>query len=172
KKTQAGRVKRSWHVFRGKVLSYLQRGKRIKTNFIARVKFFGEVKNPQKQKQYQQEFIQNTINSDYVVSIRGTANTSFRLYEVLSFGRIPVFINTDCVLPYEWEIDWKNICVWVDESEVDQIEQKIIDFHNRLSPEEFINLQKKCRQVWEEYLSPEGFFRHFHQHFEEDFAPF
>lgn len=165
KKTNQNRQKRFWHVFRGKILAQLQRSPHIQTNFIVRSQFFGEV-NSQKQDQYQLEFIENTIHSDYIVSMRGTANSSFRLYEALSFGRIPVFINTDCMLPFETDIDWKNICVWVDESEIDQVDQKIMDFHNRLSPEEFINLQKKCRQTWEDYLSPQGFFRHLYRYIE------
>lgn len=164
KKTNQNRKKRAWHVFRGKILAILKKSRLIQPNFIVRSQFFGEV-SKQKQDLYQQEFIDNSIQSDYVISLRGTANGSFRLYETLSFGRIPVFINTDCMLPYESEIDWKSLCVWVEADEINQIDQKIIEFHNRLSAEEFINLQKKCRQVWEDYLSPEGFFRHFHLHF-------
>lgn len=167
KKTNQNRQKLYWHVFRGRVLTLLKKSNRIKRNFITRSQFFGEVKNKQKQDLYQQEFIDNMINSDYIISLRGTANTSFRLYETLSFGRIPVFINTDCELPYESQIDWKSICVWVEENEIDQIEQKVLEFHQKLSPEDFINLQKKCRDVWQEYLSPEGFFKHFHLHFEK-----
>jgi hypothetical protein len=38
-------------------------------------------------------------SSTYVFCPRGTENYSFRLYEALSFGRIPVIIDTDMVFP-------------------------------------------------------------------------
>jgi len=88
------------------------------------------------------------------------------LYETLSFGRIPIFINTDCVLPYDFAIDWKKYCVWVDESELPFIADKVADFHNALAPQEFEDLQYECRRMWEEWLSPEGFFDNFYRHLE------
>jgi hypothetical protein len=41
-----------------------------------------------------------------------------------------------------------------------------MDFHNSLSEDDFTELQYKCRKVWEEWLSPEGFFANFYRHFE------
>lgn len=165
-KTHAKRRKRHYHNVRTNVLQRIKRSRLVKTNFIIRNQYFGDTKVEHRPQQ-QMEYLDNTINSDYVVCIRGAANVSFRLYETLCFGRIPVFINTDCVLPYDFMVDWKQYCVWVDESEIDQIDQKIMEFHNNLSPEEFIDLQKRCRAFWKEYLSPEGFFKHFHEHFEQ-----
>ncbi len=164
-KTRQKQLKRKYHIFRRKVLHKLSKSKLIETNFIIRKQFHGKVQGEQK-KIEQQEYIDNIRNSDYGLCIRGAANVSFRLYEILYFGRIPVFINTDCVLPYDFEIDWKQYCVWIEEHELDQMDKKIREFHDNLSPEEFVNLQKKCRQIWEEYLSPEGFFKHLHKHFE------
>ncbi|PAX54858.1 exostosin, partial [Brunnivagina elsteri CCALA 953] len=47
-----------------------------------------------------------------------------------------------------------------------KIEQKIIEFHERISPSEFVELQYKCRKLWQEKLSPEGFFSNFYRHFQ------
>ncbi|NEP12115.1 MAG: exostosin family protein [Symploca sp. SIO2C1] len=104
------------------------------------------------------------IQSDYILCCRGSGNYSYRLYETLCMGRIPIFINTDCTLPYDFLIDWKEYCVWIEESEIDQASSKLIDFHNSLSEKDFINLQYKCREIWLKWLSPEGFFSNFYHH--------
>ncbi len=46
---------------------------------------------------------------------RGFGPTSFRLYEALQLGRIPVYIHDDTppVLPFVDDIDWTGICIFV-----------------------------------------------------------
>lgn len=45
------------------------------------------------------EYIWNMTESDFILSPRGDANQSARLYETLSAGRIPILPNTKQVLP-------------------------------------------------------------------------
>jgi hypothetical protein len=112
------------------------------------------------------EYVENIARCDYALCARGAGNWSYRLYEVLSLGRIPVFIDTDCVLPYDWMIHWREHCVWLTRREIPHIGEKVAAFHNALSPDEFEERQRACRRLWEDYLSPEGFFAHFHRHFD------
>jgi hypothetical protein len=84
----------------------------------------------------------------------------------MSLGRIPVFVNTDCVLPYEKFIDWKNLLVWVEEKDLSDIAEKVSMYHKSLSPEQFVERQKELRSIYEEWLSPQGFFKNFCRHFE------
>ena len=98
------------------------------------------------------------MDSDYVLCSRGFGNYSYRLYESLACGRIPVFVDTDCVLPYDFVIDWKRYCVWVDQSDLDSIPDRVAEFHDDLSPQQFEDLQLECRRLWEKWLAPEGFF--------------
>ncbi|PMB11082.1 exostosin, partial [Fischerella thermalis CCMEE 5282] len=74
-------------------------------------------------------------------------------------------VDTDCVLPYDFKIDWKKYCVWVYSKDLPQIAEKVAEFHNNLSPEQFVELQYDCRQIWKDWLSYEGFFNNFWQHF-------
>lgn len=160
------------HTNRVKALTNLSRSDLVETNFIFRQHFaFSsklELEDPAELERQTQklrlEYCHNLIGSDYVVCCSGYENYCIRLYETLSFGRIPVFINTDCVMPYDFAIDWKKYCVWVDESEISSIAEKVADFHNQLSAQEFRDLQYECRKLWEDWISPEGFFRHFYQH--------
>ncbi|HAA32626.1 MAG TPA: exostosin [Cyanobacteria bacterium UBA8553] len=153
------------HVLRTQALPILSKDSRITTNFIQRERpvFFNEPDSTLIKK-LRMEFVQNMVESDYMFCCRGSGNYSFRFYEALSCGRIPVFIDTDCVLPYDFEIDWKKYCVWLDESELPLIAEKIAEFHENLSPQEFVDLQHECRRVWEQRIAPEGFFANLHRH--------
>lgn len=151
-------------------LKRLSENKNIKTNFIIRRDFWNGVFSDKKLDitkalLSRHEFVQNIIDSDYVLCTRGGGNFSYRLYETLSLGRIPVFIDTDCVLPYESYINWKKYVVWIDQSEINQVAERVLSFHASLSTFDFRELQLACRKLWEEWLSPHGFFANFHRHF-------
>ncbi len=153
-------------ILRAKALEILLDNPLVDTNFIIRehaVFFKGDLDQKRK---VRFEFVQNMAQSDYILCCRGSANYSNRLFEVLCCGRIPIFIDTDCVLPYDFAIDWKKYCVWVDEKELPQIAEKVAEFHNNLSPQEFVELQHECRRLWKEWLSPEGFYANLYRHFQ------
>jgi hypothetical protein len=109
---------------------------------------------------YRGEFVENVLLGDYVLCTRGWGNFSFRLYEILCLGRIPLFVDTDCVLPADDAIDWKSICVWVPEPDLDRLPSLVLSHYDGMSDGEFAEQQRLCRQVWETVLSPHGFFRY------------
>ena len=127
----------------------------ITSNFILRKSFAEGIRNNNTHARL--TFIDNILNNDYTFCMRGGGNYSLRLYETLCLGRIPLFINTDCVLPFENNIDWKELCLWVDENDLDRIGEIVLDFHSSISKEEFKDKQLYAREVWEKYLSKEGF---------------
>ena len=112
-----------------------------------------------------QPFVNNIFDNQYNICVSGHGNYSFRLYEILSAGRIPVFINTDCVLPFEEFIDWKKHVVWIEEKDASKADQFILNFHQSISPESFIKLQQSNRELWEKYFSINGFFQNLYQYF-------
>jgi hypothetical protein len=154
------------HVIRSLALAKLEKSSLIETNFILRQQAGLLGKDSNEAKAYRDVYVENLVDSDYVLCCRGSGNHSNRLYETLCCGRIPVFIDTDCVLPLDFDVNWKDYCVYINEDEISQIDQKISEFHKNLSPLEFIEFQHKCRRLWEEKISPEGFFSNFYRHFE------
>lgn len=149
---------------RTKALARLLRATRVETKFRFKKGHFGGSLDRNGNlrmdvaRQARTDLLENLIESDYIVCARGGGNFSYRLYETLSAGRIPVFVDTDCVLPFQEILPWKEFCVWVDENDIDRIEECILDFHSSLSPTAFLELQHRCRQVWKDWLSPLGFF--------------
>jgi hypothetical protein len=148
---------------RAVALRRLRESPLVDTNFVVRSSFWGGAlagdESSERMQTARREYEQNIVDSDYVLCARGAGNFSYRLYETLSCGRIPVFVDTDCVLPVEDEIDWRALCVWVDARRVDTIAESVRSFHERLWPEAFVELQRRARATWEELLSPLGFVR-------------
>lgn len=151
---------------REKILEILEKSKIIKTDFI-RKNFFKFKQNINENYIFKakKEFIENISKGNYVPCIRGAGNFSYRIYETMAAGRIPILINTDCVLPYDFIIDYKNLFLVVDVKNIDNIEEILISYHNEIH-DNFENKQKKNRSIWEEFLSPEGFFKNLYRHFQ------
>jgi hypothetical protein len=141
---------------REKALKYLKSNKHINCDFIIRDEFWAAQSKGLSETRL--DYAINMLNSPYALVARGAGNFSYRIYEVLSCGRIPVFINTDCVLPYDEFVNWKEHMVWVEHDEVSKIGTILSNFHNNISSEEFKQLQLKNRKLYEEWVSPYGFF--------------
>ncbi|NLE00774.1 MAG: exostosin family protein, partial [Fibrobacter sp.] len=139
---------------RGKAVRLIQRDIRFKSEIIIRKGFLGGCKE-----HLRKEYADNMLKSDYVLVTRGAGNFSYRFYEVLSCGKIPVFIDTDCVLPFEDSINWRDYCVWVDQSEIKHLGDKIDEFHQKISDDGFIQIQKAIRSLYEEKICPSGYYK-------------
>lgn len=146
---------------RGKACRRMKSNSSINSNFIIRNGFWASGINDKIAAR--KEYAANMINSMFAIVARGGGNFSYRLYEVLSCGRIPVFINTDCVLPFENEINWKKHCVWVELNELDAIDKILLNFYKNTSEDKLLAIQQSNRKLYEEYLSPLGFFKHLNE---------
>jgi len=150
-------------------LDVLDSDTRISKNFVRRDKFWGGwIAGGRKEdagKQVRREFLNNMENSDYILCARGGGNFSYRIYETMMGGRIPVLVNTDCVLPYDFMINWSEFFPIIDKSDIPNIGNRLLDFHYSLSPDEFVERQNKLRKLWEEWISPLGFFSNMYRHF-------
>ena len=135
------------------ILKNIDKSKDINSNFIFREKYRAGAVTKEDKLRTTIEYYNNIVESDYVICLRGGGNFSIRLYETLMMGRIPVFINTDCSLPLEDEINWKKHAVWVEWKDRKNIADIILDFHRNISEENFIQIQKDNRKFWESYLT-------------------
>lgn len=86
------------------------------------------------------DFADHLQRTTYELCPRGCENFSFRLFETLRFGRVPVIIDTDMVLPSV--IDWEKIAVIVDGSAPDSVYDRIVGDYSGMSEEQFLARQK------------------------------
>jgi len=137
----------------------------LNDNFIIRPSFWAGlprdaiINRTERYHKVRREFIQNMTQSDYCLCMRGAGNFSLRMCEAMACSRIPVFINTDCVLPYMNHIPWRDIVVWVDRPR--DVVNDIREFHKR-TKQSFREAQQRCREIWKDWLSLEGYISKLH----------
>ena len=129
----------------------------IKTNFIIRNGFWapGIDKNIARK-----EYFDNIENNLFTFCYRGAGNFSYRFYETLMMGKIPILLNTDCVFPFEHKININDIAIVIDEKDINNNETKIIDIiksYYYKNKDNLLHIQKNNRFIWETYYSPIGF---------------
>lgn len=152
-------------LLRAKVLDVLAGSRDVETDFIIRKRYKAGTHGAGPDHWSVREFYGNILSTDYTVCVRGYGNWSIRLYETLACGRIPIVIDTDCGLPFDRTIDWKDLCVWVPAADVARTAEYVVRFHDGLSSNAFRRRQEACRALWESRLTLTGFLRHFHEHF-------
>ena len=103
----------------------------------------GGAKNKLELKSTTIEYYENIKISDYIICIRGTGNFSIRMYEALMMGRIPVLINTDCLLPLTKKIDWNEHMIIIEWEERKEIGNIIKEFHKNISKDDFSKITIK-----------------------------
>lgn len=144
--------------FRSQALKILQRSNQVENNFIIRSSFMNRSDSKPFKNNSRHEYLQNMIESDYVLCVKGEGNFSIRFFETLSMGRIPLLIDTDGVLPANHLINYDALMPIVPFDHLDEIASRLQAFHNALSPERFESLQSECRAVWKKYLTPHAFY--------------
>lgn len=131
------------------VLNILERDSEITANFIKRKKYRAAGAD---KKKTTLEFYRNMKNSSYIVSVRGGGNFSVRFYEALAMGRTPLFLDTDCILPLEKIIDWNSHIIRYSKAEISDVNKILKDYHLKLTPKRFRQMQYANRKLWEDYL--------------------
>ncbi len=140
-------------LLRTRVLDTLERANGIDTCFIRRSRYRGSP-DPEERRRMTLDFYENIDGTDYTVCMRGGGNFSVRLYETLAMGRIPLFIDTDCRLPFDDELDWRSIVVWIDERDIAAVGERLKAAHHDMGPRGFEERQRFCRRFWLETLTP------------------
>lgn len=165
KRTTLNPLQRNWEPLfpsayhRSKLMQQLEECEGISTNFIYRNHYRAGAITKQDRTKTTREYYDNIQNSDYVLCVRGGGNFSVRLYETLMMGRIPVFVNTDCLLPFPDFIDWRKHVVWVEWGDRHQLAERVLDFHKGLTDDEFKELQYNNRSLWLNELSVAGIYK-------------
>jgi hypothetical protein len=106
------------------------------------------------------EFIQSIFGSDYVFTPRGDANSSRRLYEVLSAGRIPVIPRTGTLLPKLPQTNNEFNFVSIASSSRD-LRKVVLENWTSLTNSEYFDIQKNLRRTYKEVFDYRNFMHKF-----------
>ena len=129
----------------------------IETNFILRDGFWA----PGIDKlQARKEYIENIDNNLFTFCYRGAGNFSYRFYDVMMMGRIPILVKTDSLYPFEDKYDLNFIGVVLDEVDIQKNNLDLITIiktYYENNKENLLYIQKQNRIIWEKYYSCCGF---------------
>lgn len=145
--------------FRRKAMRILRNSNLVVPNFITRKTFSANSTTISIDPHIaRKEYVDVLLNSDFILAPKGDGNFSVRFYEALSLGRIPILIDTDCVLPLSEKIDYDLFIVRVPYTQINNTPQIVSDLFQRLSNTEFIEMQQRARFAYEKYLRYDSFF--------------
>lgn len=135
--------------WRRKATRILSASSLVTCNFKLRDYFSGStVSAPKPVSELQKEMVDIILSSDYALDVRGYANASTRLFEILSLGRIPIIFDTERILPFNDVVDYKKFSLIVDFRDIKRLPNIIADFHASLSPERFEEMQRAARDAY------------------------
>jgi hypothetical protein len=100
-----------------------------------------------------QNFRDLISNSVFGLCPRGYGPTSFRLYETIQMGTIPIFISDEFWLPFTDYVDWKKISILISENEILEIPKIVNDIIVKGMDKEMLDYGKMC---YNEYLGWNG----------------
>ena len=124
------------HPIRGTLLNLLSNNK----NYHFSAKFH----NPSVSQDEFDKFLNITSRSIFSLCPRGYGRSSFRLYEAIQLGSIPVFIYDHKWLPFEDEIDWNQFCVLIDVNDIQNIDTILSSY----TPDRIKQIQDNLYNYW------------------------
>ena len=127
------------------------------TDFILRRGFWA----PELPKeQARQEYIKNIKDNLFTFCYRGAGNFSYRFYETLMMGRIPLLIDSDGFYPYplETDEDIHKHCLYLKPKDLDNFDEL---FKSYIQNNDLKQIQKNNYELWKKHFSAEGFIRTF-----------
>ncbi|HEY4504709.1 MAG TPA: exostosin family protein [Candidatus Paceibacterota bacterium] len=147
--------------WRKRVIKLIGKDSRIKSNFVIRL-FYTPHRDTIKMDPdlARREFLDNIQQSDFTLTPKGDANGSIRFFETLSFGRVPILIDTDCPLPLEGTIDYDAFILRVDWKDIGSLSRRIVELYDSISDEQFVGMQIGARHAFEQFLRADKFFEH------------
>ena len=107
----------------------------------------------------QEQMVDTILQSDYALDVRGDANNSARLFEILSLGRIPVVLDTERNFPFSDKIDYSSFALVIDFRDIAHLSERIAEFHKNISPERFEQMQRNAREAYVRYFRVDALMR-------------
>lgn len=88
----------------------------------------------------------------YALAPRGYGATSFRLYEAMALGAVPVYISDRFLLPYAERLNWDDFCIYCSEDQIDGLPERL-----EATPEEWREgAVRQLRELYPKYFSLDG----------------
>jgi hypothetical protein len=99
------------------------------------------------------EFVAITSRSRFALCPRGYGPSSFRLYEAMALGAVPIYVWAEIEwLPWRDALDWGTLCISVEADEVDRIPE-LVHAH---TPDDVQAKRLAIAHVFDDYFTLRG----------------
>ncbi len=140
-------------LWRQRAIKILQKSPLVTLNLLTRKSFSGSSKTADgNMQELQRQMVDTILNSDYALDVKGDANASTRLFEILSLGRIPVIVDTERNFPFKDKVDYSSFALIVDFRDIKKLPEIIAEFHKNVSSEQFEEMQRNARNAYVNYF--------------------
>lgn len=102
-----------------------------------------------------QIFVDALGRSRLVLAPRGAGQHSYRLFEAMSAGRVPVVLADDYMLPMSEFVDWDTCIFRVAEAKAASVAEEVLAINERCRPQPCMEeMARRARQAWADWLAP------------------
>lgn len=141
---------------RKRVVGEMRRMQGMQVSVVERNATFFEL-SKEEQTRIRQEYLEAMADHAYTVISRGDGNCAYTFFEILSFGRIPVWIDTNGTLPPLGDgLRYEDFAIIVPFDELHTLQDRIQAFHDQHNPAQFAQACTLARKAYE-YLLPHQF---------------
>lgn len=100
-------------------------------------------------REFKRQYAANILASRYVLCPRGVGTSTFRLFETMQSGRVPVILS-DAWVPTPWA-DWDACALRVREADIARLPEICLANEGRWEA-----MARQARLSWKQWFSPEG----------------
>lgn len=111
-------------------------------------KFYWELSSEDKDF-FRKEFLEVSSGARFILCPRGFGESSFRFFEAMSMGRVPILISDSVALPFEDILDYNEFSFTIGEAKSDLKQLAEIA---AIGESQYRQMARKGRQVWEDYF--------------------
>ncbi len=114
--------------------------------------FYGFIKDPEEGLSRRLAFLDSMQAARLALAPRGGGTSSYRFYEAMSMGRVPVLIADDHILPFEEEINYTLCSLRIPQKFASSCGKIIEDYLLNTTDGEILERGRYGRLAWEKYL--------------------
>ncbi len=146
---------------RQEALSALSASHEVRSSIVRRGGYSGNIKTMRGDSDaIRKEFVDNALNADIGLDVRGDANASTRLFELLSLGRVPVIIDTERNFPFSEVIDYSTFAIIIDHMDICRMPTIVRSWYNAKTETSWREAQTKARDAYVNYFRLDVMTRH------------
>lgn len=98
------------------------------------------------------EFENIMNNSIFSLCPRGTSPTSFRLYEALDSGSVPIYISDEFWVPFKNKLNWEEFCIFLHPDDIGKIPIVVDDL---IKQSKHLEMIIKGKEAYENFFTAE-----------------